>query len=153
MPGPGEYDTSQYFRGMVEKIGELNQAHFMISVGDTTPPQDALWTINQVLGSDFLWFPVVGNHELNWIDMDWLRAYDPDTNGNLPPNISERGPEGCEETNYSFDYGNAHFVILNVYCDLNNDTRTDGAIVDALFNWLKQDLENSSQELLFVFWS
>lgn len=123
----------------------------MITVGDSTPTWDTRWTIDQYLGEDFIWFPVVGNHEVGVNDMKWLRSYDLDPNGSEPPNITSFGPPGCEETTYSFDYRNAHFIVLNVYCDLNNDVRTDGAIVDLLYDWLKTDIDNSQQEHIFVF--
>lgn len=149
--GPGEYDTPQYFRGMVEAVAGLDEAEFLISVGDISPLEESKWTIDQYLGADFLWFPVVGNHDVWERDMEWLRSYDYDPNGELPPNIVNYGPEGCEQTTFSFDYMNAHFIILNVYCDLGNETRTDGAIVDALYDWLVEDFEGTEKEHIFVF--
>jgi hypothetical protein len=149
--GPGEFDTPQYFRGMVETIAKLPGIQFMISVGDTTPSAKTRWTIDQYLGPDFLWYPVIGNHELNQADLNYLRNYNYDPNGEAPPNIVHHGPPGCENTTFSFDYENTHFIILNEYCDVNNETRTDGAIVDALYNWLSDDLQATSQEHIFVF--
>ena len=149
--GPGEYDTSRYFRGACEAIANLGSGEFMISVGDITPPGDTKWTIEQTLGQDYIWFPVVGNHELWPDDMEWLRTYDYNPNGGDPPNIANYGPPDCEETTYSFDYQNAHFVVLNVYCDTESDTRTDGAIVDALYEWLADDIDATDQEHVFVF--
>ena len=53
----------------------------------------------------------------------------------------------CEETTYSFDYDNAHFVVLNVYCDENSDidTSADGEISDHLYDWLVLDLEATTK--------
>jgi hypothetical protein len=62
--GPGSYDNSYYFRGVVESINALGGDAFMISPGDFVPVQGSEWTIEQVLGSSYLWHPVVGNHEL-----------------------------------------------------------------------------------------
>lgn len=149
--GPGEFDTPQYFRGMVETIAQLPNIQFMISVGDTTPSASTRWTIDQYLGSDFLWFPVIGNHELDQVDLNYLRNYDYDPNGDTPPNIVNHGPPGCENTTFSFDYENTHFVILNEYCDLDNEIRTDGAIVDALYDWLAQDLQVNTLPHILVF--
>ena len=42
---------------------------------------------------------------------------------------------------YSFDYGNAHFVVLNT----GDSEVTPGGLTDEQLNWLKQDLENSEQ--------
>lgn len=149
--GEGEFDTPQYFRGMCESIATLPDVAFMVSVGDLTPPWDARWTIDQYLGADFLWFPMVGNHDVGQYDLEWLREYNYDPNGPAEPNLARSGPPGCENTTFSFDHQNAHFIILNVYCDLNNEVRTDGAIVDHLYEWLKNDLEQTQQEHVFVF--
>jgi hypothetical protein len=93
---------------------------------------------------------VVGNHELPGLgseayygaNMDWLRSYDYGT--------VNAGPSGCSETTYSFDYSNAHFVVLNEYCDAGGDTVTDGDIPDHLYNWLVADLAATSQPFVFV---
>lgn len=42
---------------------------------------------------------------------------------------------------YSFDYGNAHFVVLNT----GDSEVTPGGLTDTQLNWLKEDLENSKQ--------
>ena len=46
------------------------------------------------------------------------------------PNIVSAGPPGCEETTYSFDYGDAHFVVLNEYYNGISDRGTDGEVAD-----------------------
>ena len=61
------------------------------------------------------------------------------------------GPSGCPETTYSFDYENAHFVVLNEYCDTGGDTVTSGDVPDHLYNWLVDDLQATTQEYIFVF--
>jgi hypothetical protein len=78
---------------------------FMISPGDIDPPGDSRWTIDQVLGTDYMWYPVVGNHEEETSsDMDYLRDYNYDANGTgVEPDIVNTGPSGCPETTYSFD--------------------------------------------------
>jgi hypothetical protein len=150
--GPGTYDTPQFFRGACEAINSLGGTAFMVSPGDIDPPAGVEWTIEQYLGQDYLWYPVVGNHESETAeDMEWLRAYDYDANGETPPNIVNVGPAGCEETNYSFDYENSHFVVLNEYCDGTNDIGADGDVVDALYDWLVTDLAATEQSHVFVF--
>ncbi len=142
--GPGTYDSSQYFRGAVEAIAAHGPGAFMVSPGDIDPPASVLWTITQTLGSSYTWYPVAGNHETETpADMDWLRQYD---YGLVNP-----GPSGCPETTYSYDFGNAHFVMLNEYCDTAGDTVTDGDIPDHLYNWLVADLQATSQMHVFVF--
>jgi len=75
--------------------------------------------------------------------MDWLRSYD---YGAVNP-----GPPGCPETTYSFDYQNAHFVVLNEYCDAGGDTATSGDVPDHLYNWLAADLSATDKTHIFVF--
>jgi len=150
--GPGEYDTQQYFRGACQAIAALGAGAFMVSPGDIDPPADVEWTIRQCLGQDYIWYPVVGNHESETPeDMAWLRSYDYDTNGDTPPNIVSLGPAGCQETTYSFDYGNSHFVVLNQYYDGASDTGTNGDVVDGLYTWLMEDLAATTQKHIFVF--
>jgi hypothetical protein len=150
--GSGQYDTTQFFRGACEAIATVSDTSFMVSPGDIDPPDDVKWTIEQYLGSNYLWYPVAGNHETETTaDMDWLRAYDYDPNGSAPPDIVNLGPSSCEETCYSFDYENSHFVVLNQYCDQDGDTSTDGDMVDTIYDWLAEDLSATDQTHIFVF--
>jgi hypothetical protein len=149
--GPGTYDSSQYFRGATEAIADLGGGTFMVSPGDIDPTTSVMWTITQTLGTTYTWYPVVGNHELPGKghepgygdNMAWLRSYE---YGPVNP-----GPSGCPETTYSFDHENAHFVMLNEYCDTAGDTATDGDIPDHLYNWLVADLIATTQVHVFVF--
>jgi hypothetical protein len=129
----------------------------MICPGDLSPMDGVDWTIHQVFGEDFIWYPVVGNHELPYggggetypgSNMDWLR--DNNLNGNSLPYIVRSGPPNCVETTFSFDYKNAHFVILNVYFDGNSDCTGMGDICDALYRWLEEDLNATDKEHIFV---
>ena len=131
----------------------------MISPGDIDPPKASKWTIEQVLGMNYIWYPVVGNHELPGkgseiyygSNMEWLREYNYDANGSgTHPDIVNTGPSGCPETTYSFDYDNAHFVVLNNYCDNDGDKVTDGDITGHLYNWLASDLAATNKEHIFV---
>ncbi len=149
--GPGAYDTPQYFRGAVEAIAGLGDTAFMVSPGDIDPPSGVLWTITHALGVTYTWYPVVGNHELplqgsepyTGANMVWLRGYD--------YGVVNPGPSGCPTTTYSFDYQNAHFVMLNEYCDISGDTITDGDVPDHLYDWLAADLSATHQVHVFVF--
>jgi hypothetical protein len=164
------YDECEYYRGACEAIDALGAGAFMIVPGDLDPTLNTEWTISNVLGSSYLWYPVVGNHELpsatnyyvdypggqlhgdtTGVNMDWLRNYDYDPNGlGNPPDIVNDGPSGCPQTTFSFDYEEAHFVVLNEYCDLGGDTATDGDVPDHLYNWLVDDLAANSLPFVFV---
>ena len=148
--GPGQYDMPQYFRGAAEAIAALAPA-FLVVPGDLDPVPGVHWTITQTLGAAYPWYPLVGNHELPGegdeasygANMAYLRAFD---YGAVNP-----GPSGCPTTTYSFDYANAHFVMLNEYCDAAGDTATEGDIPDHLYDWLAADLSAADSEHIFVF--
>ena len=158
--GEGSYNNPDYFRGAMEAINALGGSAFMLSPGDIDPVDDVKWTIESVMGTEYIWYPVVGNHELPGAgyesyyggNMDLLRDYDYDQNGaGIPPDIVNTGPFGCPQTTYSFDYENAHFVVLNEYCDTDGDTATSGDVPDHLYNWLVDDLQATTQDYIFIF--
>jgi hypothetical protein len=148
--GPGQYDSFHYFRGATEAIAAIGDTAFMISPGDIDPTDHVYWTITSTLGVTYTWYPVVGNHELPGdgfesspgANMAWLNSYD---YGLVNP-----GPTGCPTTTYSFDYGPAHFVVLNEYCDTTGDDVTNGDIPDHLYNWLTQDISATDKAHVFV---
>jgi len=143
----GKYDSSQYFRGTCEAIATAGKGAFMVSPGDIDPPEQVLETIRKTLGKDYPWYPVVGNHEKETkADMDWLGKHIRSL-----PNLVRKGPENGEGTTYSFNYQNAHFVVLNQYYDGRSETGTDGDITPPLLAWLKKDLEENTKPFVFVF--
>jgi len=143
-------DDKNFFRGACEAIAAQNGIEFIISPGDIDPPDSVLYTIKKYIGEDMEWYPVVGNHEAETpSDMSWLREYN--KNGNTLPNVVRNGPAGGEETTYSFDYHNTHFVILNQYYSGGCDTCTNGTVSDSLYQWLKRDLELTDKKNILVF--
>jgi len=147
--GPGLYDTQDYYRGACEAIAALGEGAFMVSPGDIDPPDHVKWTLEQYIGTEYPWYPVVGNHEAETpSDMDWLRNYN--LNGDTLPYNVNVGPSGTEETTYSFDYGDAHFVNINEYFNGITDTGATGNVVNALFDWLRDDLSSTDKRYVFV---
>ncbi len=143
-------DNPDHFRAVCEKIASLGKGEFMVSAGDIDPPGDVLSTIQTYIGKNYSWYPVVGNHEIESTDyMAWLRSYN--ENGNSLPNVVNIGPTGSEETIYSFDYGDVHYVVLNEYYDGVSDSGADGDVVDALYDWLIDDLEMNDKPIIVVF--
>lgn len=73
--------------------------------------------------------PTVGNHEKkgsalsNYFELS-----------NVPSQDSETG------LYYSYDYNNAHFIVLNT-----NDLNKDGTLSDGQLAWLKEDAQNSDK--------
>ncbi len=145
-----EYRNSSYFLGACEAIKKYGKGVFMISPGDIDPPSDVREVISQILGEDYPWYPVVGNHDLESPTfMKFLRKYN--SGGKSLPNIVNSGPPGCIETTYSFDWGNNHFVVLNQYYDGTSDDGSDGDVVPELLIWLENDLAANDKKNTFVF--
>ncbi|MBA7511631.1 hypothetical protein ES705_03627 [subsurface metagenome] len=55
------------------------------------------------------------------------------------------GPANCEQTTYSYDVGDIHVAVINVYYNGTSDTGTNGDVVNALFDWLKNDLRSTAK--------
>ena len=142
-----QHQTPDYFKGVCLAILQTGKGAFMVSPGDIDPPSSVYDTINAVLGPDYPWYTVIGNHEMETPkDMQWLRQY---WREKLADHVSA-GPEGSKETTYSFDYKNAHFIVVNEYYDGKSDTGTDGDVSDALYEWVKNDLAKTSKPFIFV---
>jgi len=137
------------FRNVLSQIMAQvgDEGVFHISCGDIDPLQDNYDDLVNQFGHDIVWFPVVGNHEAETPeDMSWIRAH-----YSSLPWIVNPGPTGCENTSYSFDCLNAHFIVINEYYDGHNDTGTDGDVVDVLYDWLAADLAATTKPAIFVF--
>lgn len=142
-------EWSKNFSGACEAVKEVGGGSFMISPGDldVDPPSAVRDMIDQVLGEDYPWYPVLGNHDPESpSSMSYLRAY-----SLTVPNVVNRGPKGCEATTYSFDWGDTHIVVLNQYFDGGKDWGLEGGMVPVLLEWLDADLAATTKEHLFVF--
>lgn len=126
---------------------------FHITAGDffeddrSTMAIDFHEVLKAEFGNDVRWYPCLGNHELKGgaIDLAWLRQYYRDhLVGRVNP-----GPKGCEETMYSWDYGIAHFVQLDMYWN-GSEHDTDGEFGDVLYNWLVRDLDKNTKPVVIV---
>ncbi len=60
--------------------------------------------------------------------------------------MPENGPSGFKELIYSFDYKNAHFVMLDTEA-FNNFH----AIGETQLKWLKEDVEKNQKKTIFIF--
>ncbi|MBZ5641119.1 MAG: DNRLRE domain-containing protein, partial [Acidobacteriia bacterium] len=63
----------------------------------------------------------------------------------LPTNAEAGGVASGTEAYYSWDYGNAHFIVLN---GTNVSTSSTGAMA----NWLRTDLAATSQQWVIAYW-
>lgn len=146
---PPNHAGSAYFAGTCEAIRKCGPGAFMIIAGDLDPLDRVRATLSEVLGPDYVWYPVVGNHEFREFDhMPHLRAVN--AGGRKLPGIVRGGPPGAEETCYSFDYEQAHFVVLNEYYDGQGDAVAGGDVSDALYAWLAEDLAANGEPFVFV---
>lgn len=119
---------------------------FIIGVGDIDPPNVTQDQIYQQWSSNTVFYPCTGNHEFEPVDyMAWMRSKFDEL-----PYIVNVGPTNGTNTSYSWDYGNAHFVMLNEYYDGISDTGTDGDVGDALYSWLVDDLAQNTNAFVFV---
>ena len=148
---PEYFDYPNFFAALLGYVKQFGAGAFMISPGDVLPAEKTDWTVRQVLGEDYLWFPIPGNHDFGYDDITFLQNYDYDRNGAAQPNIVNWGPSTCPNTTYSFDYQNAHFIGLNVYCDEESPWGIDGSITDPVYDWLAADLAGTEKEHIFVF--
>jgi 3',5'-cyclic AMP phosphodiesterase CpdA len=148
---PEYIDYPNFFAALLRYVAQLGPGDFMLSAGDILPADGTDWTINQVLGEDYPWFPIPGNHDFWLAERNFFRDYQFDINGDQEPNILNWGPEPCPRTTYSFDYQNAHFVALNVYCNAEAPWGIDGSISDVIYEWLAADLKQTQKEHIFVF--
>ncbi|MFC1502092.1 metallophosphoesterase family protein [bacterium] len=152
--GWGGHYGNAYFQGACKAIAELGGCDFMICPGDLGPVWGVDYSIRQVFGDDFVWYPVVGNHDKPFSaggesypgeNLDWIRAH----NVTLPY-IVNWGPVNSEKTTYSFDYENVHFVVINEYYDGIVDSVGEGDVCDPLYEWLVEDLNATEKEHIFV---
>ncbi len=124
---------------------------FMVITGDFPHLSQTQEIIDNELGSDFLWYPVIGNHEISDAIANFTTIRD--TVVPTLPNIVNDGPTGSINTNYSFDYENAHFVVINPFWDgASNDHTSGGDIPPALNSWVDADLtaNDAAHEFIFI---
>lgn len=145
-----EYRSHEYTLGGYEAIKKIGKGSFMVVLGDLDPPTATRDLVAEVLGKDYLWYPVVGNHDTEVeANTDFLRAMN--RGAKALPYVVRKGPAGCDETTYSFDWKDVHFVILNVYFDGKSDRGGDGNIVPELLTWLENDLKQNTKKRVLVF--
>jgi|GEM_PF-2490781 len=156
------------FNKVCQAINDLagGPGAFCVSGGDDV---GQIWENRAIIDAHFgtstIWYPVISNHDAaSGVTMEWLRdEYD---NGNnlrtpLKDYTNQNGPTGTVRTNYSWDYGNIHFIALNEYWNggtnegsgtstSGSDTAASGDIVPALYNWLAADLASCTKPFIFV---
>ena len=137
------------FRAVLQEINEmtLNPAPaipyplFLVGNGDIDPVESNMAIYNDSITYPNLppYYPVVGNHEFE-TDSDMEYILD-----SMIPYLKNVVNHGKQAT-YSFDYGNIHCIVLDQY-----STNRYGEVDENLLAWLRQDLNATKQDLVFVF--
>ena len=112
----------------------------------------------------FPYFVAIGNHDVDGygnltpqIQYDYWRNVVGPRLGTTLVGITnfKQGPNNGYDANttYSFDYKNAHFVVINQYHDDPTYPTTDpvACIRPSLYQWVDQDLTETTQPIKFVF--
>ncbi len=163
---------------------------FVVITGDLDPFFRTKESVEEVMGKDFRYYPVLGNHDVGMTNnkfklypsANWGNTFDiVRYNKNTLKNIVNWGPEyrtpaldslvyvdslgqkhistydsldviGSKYTTYSFDEGNSHFVVLDIYSGLEFfGAKHSGRIFSKMYNWLEKDLSETKKENIFVF--
>jgi len=172
------------------KKDSAGQGEFVVVTGDMDPFFRTRESVEEVMGKDFSFYPVLGNHDVGmtnnryelYPDANWNNTFDiVKYNKSRLKNIVQWGPSyrtpaldsvvyvdslgnkyistydsldviGSKYTSYSFDEGNSHFVVLDIYAGLEFfSERHCGRIFNELYNWLEKDLAETDKENIFVF--
>ncbi len=152
---------------------------FMVNTGDFDVFTRVNAAINEQLiqplkaqGKDYYWYPVPGNHDLyNTSNDPKFRTEEPEKTQtralieynkknlkhivNWGPDFESKLPgyenNGSKYTNYSFDYGNCHFVVLDLFYSNAVGPRGCGNFHKVTEQWLENDLKANKKPHVFVF--
>lgn len=147
---PNQPKFAHTLRQITENVGGPGAFHLI--VGDLDPVASTDAAVRSEFGADVPWYPVVGNHDDMEEDLRFIDAH----SANLPnvvrggPTTSPRQPIGVQNTTYSFDYGDVHFVVLDQYFT-GGFASSDGDVDDATLPWLADDLDATEKPFVLVF--
>lgn len=141
-PQPYTMEDIQYFdKAIIQEAKSNNRIAFGISMGDLVGDNLDLHTpYKEVIKKmDMPWYNVMGNHDMN---------YDA-TADSLSDEAFEKnfGP-----ANYAFNYGNAHFIVLDdiLYPDPRDGKGYWGGFRPDQLAFIKNDLQHVSKDKLIV---
>ena len=142
----GDFGTATANAAAIAKLVNGTECDFLLTVGDNVYPSgerklyDPHWfkpyapTMSRVPC-----FPTLGNHDVKTENGKPFVDY-----FCLPTN----GPAGLLERNYSYDYGNAHFVAI----DSNPFENKQKDVAAKITNWVRLDLAATKQPWKFAYW-
>jgi hypothetical protein len=139
--GDWSFDDPAHFRGAVEALKAAGGVDAVIVTGDLEPPWYPRWTLDQVLGPEVPWYPVMGNHELaDWTHVRWMQEA-----GAASARVARSGPDACPATTYAVEWGDVYLAVLDQYC-----TTRRGDVDDVLYEWLARDLAATDRPIRLV---
>lgn len=145
-----EFHSSEYTLGGYQAIQGIGKGEFMIVMGDIDPARATDALIDQVFGHDYPWYPVIGNHDFeNPDDLAFLKSLN--DGDHLLPHIVNRGPDGCEETTYTFEWHGVHFIVIDVFFKTSSERLKYTPIDSRILTWLEADLKQNQGKRIFIF--
>lgn len=140
-------ETYEPFAKLLEKALVRNpQASFLADIGDLTDNGQSSWHWDSFFAAllagrakDIPFVPVMGNHECYGLDWQFALPRRYLASFSVPDNGSRNFPGYY----YSFDYGPAHFIVLNTQITELDDLKP-GLLQEELL-WLKHDAASSKK--------
>lgn len=122
----------------------LHVGDMAYDAGTTAEFTDNFFTPYASILRNTVTWPAIGNHEGSTSDS--ASESGPYYDAYVLPRAAEAGGVASgTEAYYSFDWGNAHFIVL----DSHESPRTPGG---AMLSWLRRDLEATDQEWVIAYW-
>jgi len=163
------------FAATCEHLLQAGPGDFLILGGDYDNFGRTREVIERILvkplaekGRKYPFYVAVGNHDVVNASNDkkdddgtGLQTQAIIAHGRQLPGIVRRGPasrsklagygrDGAQYTTYSFDHGNAHFIILDLYSENSYPNRGNAVMSRALLDWVKDDLAGTDKKHIFV---
>ena len=137
-------DAYYTFTGSVHTDLWLMLGDNAYSSGTDSEYQAAVFNMYPLMLRKSVLWPTLGNHDASSADSGTQSGpyYNIFT---LPKNAEAGGVASGTEAYYSFDYGNIHFVVLD---SMDSSRSPNGAMM----NWLRADLQATSQDWIIAFW-
>ena len=137
-----QQDIDWFHKGILEEVKGVKGVSFGMSLGDLVGDNLHLFKdyIREMAALGIPWYNMVGNHDLNW---------DTGTDSLSDESYEARfGP-----ANYAFDYGSAHFIILDdiLAPDPRKNTGYWGGLRADQLEFVKNDLAHTDTAKLIVF--
>ena len=142
--GMVKYDYSLFLRVFADACKRIKDSHFTVHMGDFVDDGNNeeywSWLLNSRLWKENTIVPVVGNHEARRCGVAYRAGVQNSVLSHF--NVCLARKQNLETGfYYSYEYGNAKFVVLNT-----NDMDEYGKISRRQYNWALQELENTDKQ-------